>query len=311
MKKTILTGFQPTGEIHIGNYLAVMAGLAEQQEKYDCYFFIADWHSLTVEYKVEEKRAMIKDLIAIILASGVDPDKCVFFRQSDILEHTELAWYFDCVTPVSFLERMTQYKDKAAKNVKNINVGLMLYPVLMAADILMYDADLVPVGIDQVQHLELSRDIAKFFNNRFGETFKAPEPLLTDMPKIMSLIEPTKKMSKSDNPKSMILVADEPEVIMEKIKKATADEAGVSNLLALGKKFIKNFDADSYKNNNLKLKTELAEGIADYFSPLREKRKEWLKKDGEIEKILARGAEKARMIAQKKMIEVRKKVGLR
>ncbi|HRY60109.1 MAG TPA: tryptophan--tRNA ligase [Patescibacteria group bacterium] len=311
MKKTILTGFQPTGAIHIGNYLAVMAGIRQQQEQYDCYFFIADWHSLTVDYKVEEKRAMIKDLIAILLASGLDPEKCVFFRQSDILEHAELAWYFNCVTPISFLERMTQYKDKAAKNVKNINAGLMLYPVLMAADILMYDSDLIPVGVDQVQHIELARDTAKFFNNRFGETFKAPEPLLTDMPKIMSLTEPTKKMSKSDNPKSAILVADEPEVIMEKIKKATADEVGISNLLGLGKKFIKNFDAADYKDNNLKLKTELAQGLADYFAEIREKRKEWLTKDAEIEKILAKGAEKARSIAQKKMDDVRRKVGLK
>lgn len=310
--KTILTGLQPTGNIHIGTYLGTLVNWKKYIEEYNCYFFIADWHAFTSSLSVEQRNDFAKEVIVSVLALGIDPDKCTFFVQSDIREHTELAWYFNCITPVSFLERMTQYKDKSAKNVKNINMGLMDYPVLQAADILMYDADLVPVGIDQVQHIELTRDIARFFNNRYGEIFKETKPLLTEMPKVMSLIKPDEKMSKSDpNPRASIFLFDEPEVIMEKIKKATADEAGLINLYGLGEVFIPGFKKENYKDNNLKLKTELAEGIANHFADFRAKRKEWLKNEKEIEKILAKGAEKARAVAQKKMAEVRKKVGLR
>lgn len=311
MKKTILTGIKPTGIIHLGNYLGTLSNWKEYQEEYDCHFFIADWHSLTVDYDVEEKRKLILDLAATILALGVNPDKCVFFRQSDILEIAELTWYFNCLTPVAFAERMTQYKDQVAKGSKNINMGLMDYPVLMAADILMYDADIIPVGIDQVQHTELARDIVRFFNNRFGETFKLPEPKLTSIPKVMSLIHPDKKMSKTDGEKSVIYLLDEPEVIAEKIKKATADEAGLENLYRLGEIFIPEFNKASYNDANAKLKADLATAISDHFADFRAKRAEWLSKESEIEKILARGAEKARAIAAKKMTDVRKKVGLR
>jgi len=311
MKKIILTGLQPSGTLHIGNYLGTMQKWKEYLEKYDCYFFIADWHSLTGNYDPKEKKKQVFELAVDMLSVGVDPDKCVFFQQSDIMEITELTWYFNCITPISFLERMTQYKDKSVKQEKNINMGLFDYPVLMASDILIYDSDVVPVGIDQVQHIELARDIVKFFNNKFGETFKLPEPKLTNIPKVMSLTHPDKKMSKSDGDKSCIFISDEPEVIMEKIKKATADEMGLENLYRLADIFIPDFKKSEYENNNLKLKTDLADGISNHFADFRAKRKEWLKKEKEIEKILEQGAEKARAIAQKKMIEVRKKVGLR
>uniref|UniRef100_A0A7C4R4B8 Tryptophan--tRNA ligase n=1 Tax=candidate division CPR3 bacterium TaxID=2268181 RepID=A0A7C4R4B8_UNCC3 len=308
--KTILTGIQPSGKLHIGNYLGTLVNWKKYIEEYNCYFFIADWHSLTEDYDPKEKKSQIIDLATSILALGLDPDKCVFFQQSDLSEHTELCWYFNCVTPVSFLERMTQFKDKSAKQEKNINMGLFNYPVLQAADILIYDADLVPVGIDQVQHIELSREIARLFNNRFGQTFKSPEPKLTDIPKVMSLTHPDKKMSKSDSEKSCIFLSDESGVIMDKIKKATADEAGLENLYRLGEIFIPDFNKANYKEQNAKLKTELAKGIADHFADFRAKRKEWLAKPDEIQKILEKGAKKARAIAGEKMIEVRKKVGL-
>ena len=312
MKKTILTGLQPTGNIHIGVYLGTMINWKRYIEEYNCYFFIADLHSMTIDLSPEKRNEYVKEIVVTTLALGVDPDKCTFFLQSDLREHTELTWYFNCVTPISFLERMTQFKDKSVKNAKNINAGLMGYPVLQAADILMYDTDLVPVGIDQVQHVELTRDVAKFFNNRYGEAFKETKPLLTEMAKVMSLTHPEEKMSKSDsNSKATIFLFDEPEVIMDKIKKATADELGLKNLYSLAEIFIEGFNKADYKDNNLKLKTELATAIADHFADFRAKRKEWLKKDKEIEKILELGAEKARKIAQKKMIEVRKKVGLR
>jgi len=311
MKKTILTGIQPSGKLHIGNYLGTIAGWKDFIEQYNCYFFIADWHSLTENYNPKEKKQQIITLAAELLALGTDPKKCVFYRQSDISEHMELTWYLNCVTPISFLERMTQFKDKATKQDKNINAGLFDYPVLMAADILMYDADLVPVGHDQTQHLELTKEVARFFNNRFGETFKSPNAKYADIPKVMSLTNPDKKMSKSDGDKSCIFLSDEPEIIIEKIKKATADELGLENLYRLGVIFIPGFYKENYKNNNLKLKTELAEAISNHFADFRKKRKEWLKKEDEIEKILEKGAEKARAVAVKKMIEVRKKVGLK
>jgi len=311
MKKTILTGIQPSGRLHIGNYLGTIAGWKDFIEQYNCYFFIADWHSLTEDYNATEKKQQIITLAAELLALGVDPEKCVFYRQSDLLEHAELTWYFNCVTPISFLERMTQFKDKSAKQGKNINVGLFDYPVLMAADILMYDADLVPVGHDQTQHLELTKEVARFFNNRFGETFKSPNAKYADIPKVMSLTNPDKKMSKSDGDKSCIFLFDEPDVIMEKIKKATADKLGLENLYGLGEIFISGFYKANYKNNNLKLKIELATAISDHFADFRAKRKMWLAKEAEIEKILAKGAEKARKVAMKKMEIVRKRVGLK
>jgi len=311
MKKTILTGIQPSGSLHIGNYLGTIASWKDFIEEYNCYFFIADWHSLTENYDPKEKKQQIITLAAELLALGTDPEKCVFYRQSDLLEHAELTWYFNCVTPISFLERMTQFKDKSVKQDKNINTGLFDYPVLMAADILMYDADLVPVGHDQTQHLELAKEVARFFNNRFGETFKSPSAKYTETPRVMSLINPDKKMSKSDGEKSCIFLSDEPDVIMEKVKKATADEKGLENLYGLGEIFISGFNKADYKENNLKLKTELATAIADHFADFRAKRKEWLDKENEILKILEKGAEKARAVAVKKMEEVRKRVGLR
>lgn len=216
----VFSAIQPTGELHIGNYLGALKNFVELQNRYECFFFIADYHSIMENYDPKEKPKQILALAMDFLAAGLNPQKCVIAVQSQIPEHTELAWIFNTITPIGLLERMTQYKDKAARQKQNVNVGLFDYPVLQAADILIYKAGLVPVGQDQVQHLELARNIARLFNNKFGETFPEPKALLTQTPKIMSLTDPTKKMSKSLGPKSYIGINDLPEIIREKLKKA-------------------------------------------------------------------------------------------
>lgn len=222
--KRVFSAIQPSGELHIGNYLGALKNFIKLQNEYECFFFIADYHSITENYDPKEKPKQIMNLALDMLAAGLDPDKCTIAIQSQICEHAELAWIFNTITPMAFLERMTQYKDKALAQKQNVNVGLFDYPVLQAADILIYKADLVPVGQDQVQHVELTRNIARFFNNKFGKTFPESGPILTETPKIMSLIDPTKKMSKSHGPKSYIGINDEPEIIKKKIRKAVTAE---------------------------------------------------------------------------------------
>ncbi len=224
MKETILSGIQPTGPLHLGNYVGAVRNFLRLQDEYprQCLFFIADYHSITEDYDPETKPDQILELAAEYLALGLDPKKCTLFVQSDIPELTELGWIFNTITPIAELERMTQYKDKAGRQTKNINVGLFDYPVLMAADILLPKATAVPVGHDQIQHLELARGIARSFNKKFGVTFPEPKPLLTRIPRLMSLIDPSKKMSKSV-PGSTILLADDPKTIQEKVRRAVTD----------------------------------------------------------------------------------------
>jgi tryptophanyl-tRNA synthetase len=326
MKSTniVLSGIQPSGELHIGNYLAAIKNWVELQDKYPCYFFIADYHSLTEIYNPKEKLGQIYDLAVDLLALGLDPKKSTIFIQSHIPECTELAWIFNTITPISYLERMTQFKDKAEKQKENINVGLFDYPVLQAADILLYKANLVPVGQDQVQHVELTRDIARFFNRRFGETFVEPKPILTPTPKIMSLVEPEKKMSKSTGPDHYIGINDSPEVIREKLKKAvtgmgTEDKpsAGAQNLLKLLKEFGAENEYKKFRktqdNKTIKyseLKKTLAEVISIYFEPFREERKKLAKKPNYIKKVLEGGTKKASKVAKETLLEVKKKIGV-
>src|SRR3989338_4783712 len=320
-KEIILSGIQPTGKLHIGNYLGALKNFVELQDKHECYFFIADYHSITENYDPKIKQQQVVELAKDFLAAGLDPKKCTIFVQSHLPEHTELAWIFNCVTPISYLERMTQYKDKANRQKENINVGLFDYPVLQAADILMYRATAVPVGKDQDQHVELTRQIARFFNNRFGQTFTEPKTLHTDSPKVMSLLEPDKKMAKSLGDNHCIYINDNPAIIKAKLAKAVTDTGdgkgeGAKNLLELVKIFGKNkvyqkFVADS-KNGNLKyseLKQELVSNIADYFAEFR-KNKAKISED-EVNKILGSGAKKAAKVAEKTMMEVRKKIGIR
>ncbi len=353
-KQRIFSAIQPSGELHIGNYVGALKNFIELQEKYDCFFFIADYHSLTENYNPKEKPKQIMDLALDFLAIGLDPEKCTIAVQSQIPEHTELTWIFNTVTAVSELKRMTQFKDKSRQQKENINMGLFDYPVLQAADILIYKADLVPVGQDQLQHIELTRRIARSFNNRFGSTFPEPKALLTKTPKLMSLINPLKKMSKSGGRKSYIGINDSPQVIRDKIRKAVsatdikslpyfdriaantgengyarnmADEKipseelkmiyGVLNLKLLLENFgtqqHKEYFGERFKKKDVKfseLKEVLAEDIADYFAPFREKRKKLEANPGYVKKVLTRGAQMARIIAQETMKEVKTKVGL-
>jgi len=323
-KQIVLSGIQPSGELHIGNYLGSLKNFVELQNKYQCYFFLATYHSITEDYDPKTKKQDIFDLALDYLAAGLDFKKCIIFNQADVPECTELTWIFNTLIPIAELERMTQFKDKAAKQIKNINTGLLDYPVLQAADILLYHPDFVPVGFDQLQHLELSNTIVRLFNNKFGQYFKPIKPLLTKTPKIMSLLEPDKKMSKSAGPNHYIAINDEPDIIQEKLKRSvtgTGTEeilpAGAQNLMTLLEEFGKpeqvNHFKDQLKNKNIRyseLKETLAQAIADYFADFRAKRKELSKKPQYLEKVLKDGAKKARKEAQKTLNEVKELIGV-
>ncbi len=325
MKDVIVSGIQPTGELHIGNYLGSLKNFVELQDQADCYFFIADLHSLTEEFEPGEvKKKQIMDLLATFLAAGLDPAKCTIFIQSQVPAHAELAWIFNTITPMGELERMTQYKDKSARQAANINVGLFDYPVLMAADILLYKPTHVPVGHDQIQHLELTNTIARKFNHKFGQTFTEIKPYMQKPLRIMSLSEPEKKMSKSDAG-SYVGIFDEPDVIRKKLAKAvTATDApsgdmhkGVANLFDFLKQFadtktFEKFNAQ-YQTGNIKysdLKSELAEAIIKYFEPMRAKRAELQNNTKQLQQAMIDGAAQASKVAQQTLGEVKQKIGL-
>jgi len=327
----IVSGVQPSGRLHIGNWAGGLRNWLALQDAHPerCMFFIADYHAMTIEYDPKDQQNRILDVAASLLALGFDSKKSTLFVQSDVPEHTELAWILNCVTPVVEMERMTQYKDKSAKHAKNVNMGLFDYPVLQAADILIYGGNAVPVGQDQVQHVETTRVIARNFNKRFGPTFPEPKALLNDTPKIMSLTEPTKKMSKSGLEKSYIAIDDEPEVIMKKMKAVpteptgivtdealkTEPYAGVALLLDLielceGKAARKAALAESPVKYG-DLKTRAAEAVAARFADFRAKKKELLKNPNRIRMVLASGGAKARAHAKQTMEAVLKVTGLR
>ena len=326
----VYSGIQPTGELHIGNYFGALKNFVVLQNKYKCYFTIVDLHSLTGSFEPKEKMNQILSLAMDYLAIGLDPKKCSIFVQSHVPEVTELGWIFNTITQVSELSRMTQYKDKALVQKKNVNVGLFNYPVLQAADILLFKAGMVPVGQDQVQHIELTRNIAKSFNSKFGNTFPLTEPLLTEAPKIMSLIEPLKKMSKSTGKKSYIALTDEPDVIAKKIAKAKTESTGkldvglaatdegmrgAYNLLELLRLFGNKKLHSKFKNQKkikyIELKKAVSKEIASHFELFRQHRKVLEKDPAKVQKILDYGAKKARVEAIRTMEEVRKRVGIR
>jgi len=325
-KSIIVSGIQPTGNLHIGNYLGAVKNWAELQNsgKYEMYIFIADLHSLTGNQSAEERKTQILKTAAELLAAGIDPTKTTFFVQSHLSEHAELAWIFNCVTPIAELERMTQYKDKSARQARNINVGLFDYPVLQAADILLYQGNLVPVGQDQIQHVELTRVVAEKFNKRYGEYFAETKHLLTPIPKVMSLLEPEKKMSKSLGEGHVVELCDEPEMIEKKLKRAVTattgggEAPGVKNLLMLLKEFgegkVDNEFVKAEKDGTIRygdLKSELAKTIGGYFAEFRKQRKELLANPDKLNQILSEGANRARPVAQATMKKVREMVGIR
>jgi tryptophanyl-tRNA synthetase len=319
----VFSGIRPTGELHIGNYLGAIKQWLALQKVHDCVFCIVDLHAITTPFEPKEMEKNILDTAIVYLAAGLDPEKSIIFVQSKVKEHTELAWILGTICPLGDLKRMTQFKEKSKENP--VNAGLLNYPLLMAADILLYQTDLVPVGKDQEQHVELTREIARKFNKMFGKTFKEPEVLLPKFgQKIMSLKDPKKKMSKTD-PQGCLGLFDEPKMIKEKIMSAVTDlgreikyepikKPGISNLLTIyslfsGKSITqleKEFKSKGYEE----FKKSLTEILINSLKPLREKRKELLRKEDYIKEILEKGVKRAKEIAQSTMEKVRKRIGL-
>ncbi len=324
-KKMIFSGVQPTGCVTLGNYIGALKNWVKLQEEYRCIYSVVDMHSITVRQNPEELRERCRQFLALYMACGIDPEKSIMFFQSHVSAHAELAWILSCHTYMGELSRMTQFKDKSAKHEDNINAGLFTYPVLMAADILLYQTDLVPVGVDQKQHLELARDIAIRMNHLYGDTFTVPEGYIPPVgARVMSLQDPTSKMSKSDpNPNGYIWVLDEPDVIVKKIKRAVTDSEGVvaykegkhgvNNLLSIYGAIIGKtpeeaaleFEGQGYGA----LKMRVAEAVCEELRPMQEKYKAISADAAYLEEVSRLGAEKANEIAEKTLHAVYDKVG--
>ena len=324
-KKIIFSGVQPSGTLTLGNYLGALKNWAELQEDYRCYYCVVDMHAITVRQDPAELRRRTLDVAALYMAAGIDPKRSVIYVQSHVPQHAELGWVLNCFTYLGELSRMTQYKDKAAKHQDNLNSGLFTYPVLMAADILLYQADLVPVGSDQKQHVELTRDLATRFNNLYGDVFTVPEPYIGKAgARIMSLQEPTSKMSKSDpNPNGYISILDDADTIRRKVKRAvtdsdgeirlSSDKPGVSNLLAIYAACRgvtpEQAEAEFAGMGYGALKDGVSEAVIAELAPLQEKYRAIRGDKGYLEGILRENAEIASRAATKTLRKVHKKVG--
>ena len=326
-RKVILSGEQSTGRLTLGNYLGAINNWVEMQEKYDCYYMIANSHSLTVRNNPEELRNNTLKILALYIAAGLDPEKNTIFIQSQVKEHAELAWILNCYTYMGELSRMTQFKDKSLKHQDNINAGLFTYPVLMAADILLYKANLVPVGEDQKQHLEITRDIAERFNKLYGDTFVIPEAYVRkETARIMGLQDPTSKMSKSATIlNDVIFLDDSEETIIKKIKKAVTDsenvvrfapetKPGVSNLMqiysAITNKGFEEIEKDFEGKGYGDFKMAVAEVVVGKLKPIQEKYNELLENRDYLVKVYTEGKMKAEKIAIKTINEVKEKIGI-
>jgi len=325
-KKVMVSGIQPSGDLHLGNYLGPLRHWPEMIDEHDCYFFLADQHTITVRQEPAALRKRVMNLLANYIACGLDPEKCVLFIQSHVPAHAQLGWVLDCYTMFGELSRMTQFKDKSAKNAENINAGLFTYPSLMAADILLYQPDFVPVGDDQKQHVELCRDIANRFNGIYGNVFKVPEPKIAKVgARIMSLGNPTSKMSKSD-PDGCVFLMEKPEDIMRKFKRAVTDcdtvncvryapseKPGVSNLIQIysactGMSYEdieREFEGKGYGA----FKPAVGEAVVETLRPIREETERLLKDKAYLESVYRSGAEKASYVANKTLRKVYKKIG--
>lgn len=328
-KKRVISGVQATGNLHLGNYIGAISRWVDMQNNYDCFFFLADLHAITIDISKEALESSVTNSVAMYLASGLDHEKSVIFAQSYVKEHAELAWIFNCFTPIGWLKRMTQFKDKAGKNQEQASTGLFTYPVLMAADILLYKAHLVPVGEDQKQHIELTRDIAGAMNRKFGrELLTVPDAMIEEKAaRIMSLRDGTKKMSKSDeSDKSRINLSDDADLIIDKIKKAKTDNFShisydvqnrpdVSNLVtiysAMSKKPIDLIVQEYEGKNYSEFKQDLADLVVEKLSPIREKYLYYMKNQDFLEHVLRIGAERAQVIALNTVNEVKKAIGYR
>ena len=327
MADLLLSGVQPTNNLHIGNYIGALKQWTEIQHQYRCLFCVVDLHAITVPQDPKALRANILDVAASYLAVGIDPKRCNIFVQSEVPGHAELAWLFSTITKIGELERMTQYKDKSIKQGENVSVGLFTYPVLMAADILLYDATVVPVGEDQLQHLELTRDIAKRFNSKFGDTFVMPKSLIQKMgARIMALDDATSKMSKSaSSANNYIALNDEPDVIKKKISRAVTDSGtditydeinrpAVSNLMTIYhhatgtpiKEIEKEFAGKGYAD----FKKALTEAVVAMLAPIQKKLHEYKNDPAELGRILDAGRDMASELAEAKIKVVKEKMGL-
>lgn len=327
-KKRIFSGVQPSGNITLGNYLGAIKNWVDLQNDYECIYAMMDLHTITVRQTPAELRKRTMELLALYIACGIDPEKNTLFIQSQNPHHAELGWILNCYTYMGELQRMTQFKDKSQKHADNINAGLFTYPVLMAADILLYQTDLVPVGKDQMQHIEICRDVAQRFNGIYGDVFKIPEGFMPKAgAKVMSLAEPTKKMSKSDeNPKAYISMMDDFNVIAKKIKSAVTDsegvieyrendetKSGINNLLtimsaATGKsidELVGEYSSQGYGT----FKNDVAEAVVEMIRPIRGEYDKIIQDKDYLKKICDEGAEKAYYISRKTMTKVKKKVG--
>ncbi|MBR7099850.1 MAG: tryptophan--tRNA ligase [Clostridia bacterium] len=325
-KKVLYSAVQPSGDLTIGNYLGAIKNWVALQEEYECFYAMADMHSITVRQNPATLRQKTLELAALYIACGVNPEKCTLYVQSTVPCHAELTWVLNTFTYVGEMERMTQFKDKSSKHADNINMGLMDYPVLMAADILLYQADVVPVGVDQKQHLEITRDIANRFNNIYSPTFKVPEPIIMKVgAKINSLQEPEKKMSKSDtNVNASVFLSDDRDAVMRKFKRAVTDsqtsvrfdptqKPGVSNLLTIYSVFsgktIEEAERDFEGKGYGDFKLAVGEVVADALAPIQAEQKRLLADKGYLNEVLTAGASQAYRAARKTLAKVYRKVG--
>lgn len=323
--RRVFSGIQPTGQIHLGNYLGALQRFTRFQDEYDAFYCVVNLHAMTVPQDPEQLREKTLELAALYLATGLDPEKATLFVQSDVPAHAELAWMLQCITYMGEANRMTQFKEKS-EGKDSVSVGLFTYPMLMAADILLYQTDLVPVGEDQKQHLELTRDLAERFNQRFGTTFKIPEPKIEKFgARIMALDNPTKKMSKSAKTEgNNIAILDEPDTIKKKIMRAVTDsendirfdpekKPGVSNLLTiyslLTEKPVEQLERDYRGQGYGQLKKDLADIVVSAIEPI-QKRYADIRQSGEVEHVLKRGAERANEVAGETLATVKRNMGL-
>ena len=324
-KKVLFSGMQATGNLTLGNYLGALKNWVTLSDEYECFYSVVDMHSITVRQDPATLRKRARALLTLYIAAGLDPKKNCIYYQSHVSGHAELAWILNCCTYMGELNRMTQFKDKSAKHADNINAGLFTYPVLMAADILLYQADVVPVGVDQMQHLEITRDIAERFNNIYGDVFTIPEAYIGKVgAKIMSLQDPSKKMSKSDeNPNASIYLMDDPDAIMRKCKRAVTDseaqilyrdeQPGVKNLIdiysaCIGKKpeeVVAEFDGKGYGD----FKTAVGEAVVSVLKPLQDEVARLEKDKAYIDGMIKENAEKAQYFSNKTLRKVQKKIG--
>ena len=325
-KKRMLSGIQPSGDLHLGNYLGAIKNWSSRSDNFECYYFMADMHTITVRQNPADLRRRTLEQLALYIACGLDPEKNTLFVQSHVHQHAELGWVLNCYTMFGELSRMTQFKDKSAKHTENINGGLFTYPVLMAADILLYQPDLIPVGHDQKQHCELTRDIAQRFNSIYGDVFKVPEPYIPETgARIMSLNAPESKMSKS-MPEGCVFLMEKPEDIQRKFKRAITDsdtencvrfdpenKPGVANLMSIYSAITgKSFDAIESEFTGCgygAFKPKVGEAVIEALRPIRDQAEALLKDKAYLEDVYRQGAQRASYVAEKTLRKVYKKVG--